>query len=95
MNQMVPFIRHYLENPDSTKELKLRERCGQRLNAAIYISTLYGQQSESARKLATKFAQDAYAADGGLPALEVEAKALLPELNLDGSTPNPNGGEGL
>jgi predicted Ser/Thr protein kinase len=74
--QIVPFIRFYLLDEARARDLKLRERISQSLNAAVYCLT-FGGESEAARGLAAALAGQAEAL---FPDSREDARRLLPEL---------------
>ena len=89
--QMVPLIRHYLENPANVRKLKLIQRTQQQLNAAVYYA-IFGAGNPSALKSVRNLA-DKIIADR--PSMKDDVQLLLPELFETPEVSEDAGGEAL
>ena len=78
--QVVPLIRHYLEDPAQTRKYKLIERTRQQMNAAVYY-VVFGSGSEAALKAARSMVDEVVQ---GRSKMKKEVQELLPELFEEG-----------
>ncbi len=76
VREVVPFIQFYLVDERQARDLKLRERVRQSLNAAVYCLT-FGGGSAGARDMAARLVEKTIDL---FPAARVDADRVVPEL---------------